>query len=711
MAKKIRKKRYLIILLILLFIPTFNYPIKTEQIKTRSEDVSVLTNAELPPIPLIYGSSQKPITIDPINCWDLASATIIDQAAETLFNYNYSDPDLPLIPLLATNYTISPDGLNYTINLRDDVLFHDGSKFNATVAYWNFKRMEFWFNISGYLPSDQKPGYPLPLFYFEDCKTPIWNHTTIVDWYKIEIILNDPFVPFLDLLTYSATAMVSPIFYEGDYTRPLMPLIGGKLIGTGPFVYDYYDNSSDKVKFHAFENYWNEKANISEIVFSYYDDKISLNNALLTGDVHFIDEIALSFLDTFKFNPNITLLDGGKTEASLKYIAFNNYMIGTPTRRALSYAINYSYLIKDLMEDSVIRLKSPVPEGILYAHYSLLYPDTNITKSRLELQAYDPATFGGLDLYNDTAWIQLAESWPDDHMYALKWWVYTTTPLYSTMYLLFKDWFKLIGIKLIDVETDWSTFIDNFKIDPNWIDMWFLGFQGCYNDPSYFTNPLLSGAASEEYWTNYAQIDDVMLNTWIEQGITETDPLMRKAIYENIQERVGFTLMPYAWLWVKKLYHAYYIGLTNFTQNIFDRKYFYYCRWEPPLTYDINIISSGNITFVKGSTGNLINWTILTDAIENPTYDIFVNDVLNMSGIWEYNEPIIVDLDSLDIGIYEFRIEVFNGNKTAEDLVIVTVEAPKSPETVIPGYSVLFLIAISLHTVLFIHKKFKKKLS
>lgn len=571
--------------------------------------------------------------------------------------------------------------------------------------------MEFWFNISGYLPSDQKSGYPLPLFYFEDCITPIWNHTTTVDWYKIEIILNDPFVPFLDLLTYSATAMVSPISYEWDYTRPVMPLTGGKLIGTGPFVYDYYDNSSDKVKFHAFENYWNEKANISEILFSYYDDEISLNNALLTSDVHFIDEIALSFLDTFEFNPDITLLDEGKPEASLKYIAFNNYMIDIPTRRALSYAINYSYLIKDLMEDSVIRLKSPIPEGILYADYSLIYPDTNITNARLELQANDPATFGGLDLYNDTAWIQLAESWPDDHMYALKWWVYTNTPLYSTLYILCRDWFKLIGIKLIDVETDWSTFIDNFKIDPNWIDMWLLGFQGCYNDPSYFTNPLLSGAVSKEYWTNYAQIDDVMLNTWIEQGITETDTLTRKTLYKYIQERVALPFMPYAWLWVKKLYHAYYIGLTNFTQNIFDRKYFYYCRWEPPLTYDINIISSGNLSFVKGSTGNFINWTILTDVIENPTYDIYVNDVLNTSGIWEYNEPIIVDLDSLDVGIYEFRIEVFNGNKTAEDLVIITVMAPKKPEPEIPGSPVLLIAAISLFTILYIHRKLRKRLN
>ena len=279
------------------------------------------------------------------------------------------------------------------------------------------------------------------------------------------------------------------------------------------------------------------------------------------------------------------------------------------------------------------------------------------------------------------------------------------------MYLLFRDWFKLIGIKLIDVETDWSTFIDNFKIDPNWIDMWLLGFQGCYNDPSYFTNPLLSGAANKEYWINYAQINDAMLNTWIEQGKTETNPLLRETLYKNIQERVAMPLMPYAWLWVNKLYHAHYIGLTNFTQNIFDKKNFYFCKWEPPLTYDINIISSGNISFIKGSTGNFINWTILTDAIENPTYDIYINDLLNKSGIWGYNEPIIVDLDNLDVGIYEYRIEVFNANKTAEDLVIVNIMAPKSPETVIPGYSGLLLVGISVITILYIHRKLKKKFS
>lgn len=713
---KMRKKIYLIILLLMLFIPVFTYPIKKKQDKTKLEDIRILTNAELPPIPFIYGSSHKPITIDPINCWDSASATIIDQVAETLFIYNYSDPTLPLIPLLATNYTLSPDGLNYTINLRENVLFHDGSKFNATVVYWNFNRMEFWFNFSGYLPSDQKLGYPLPLFYFEDCKTPIWNHTTIIDWYKIEIILNAPFVPFLNLLTYSATAMVSPIHHGWDFTRPFTPLIRGKIIGTGPFVYEYYDNSSDEVKFHAFENYWNEKANVTEIIFSYYDDDISLNNALLAGDIHFINDIALSFLDTFKFNPDITVLDEGKTEASLVYIAFNNRMVSHEMRRAFSYAINYSYLIEEIMGDSVERLKSPIPEEILYANWSLNYADFNITKARLIMQAYDPATFGGLDLYNDTVWKTLAGTWDIDDwhtgptQYYIKMWVYASNPLHNTTYTLCRDWFELIGIKLVDEVTNWSTFTDNFKIDPDWIDIWLLGFQGCYNDPSYFTNPLLSAKASEEYWINYAQINDAMLNTWIEQGKAETNPLVRKIIYEYIQRRAVEDLMPYAWLWVNKLYHAHYIGLTNFTQNIFDKKNFYYCKWDPPLTYNINIISSGNISFVKGSTGNFINWTILTDAIENPTYDTYINDLLNTSGIWEYNEPIIVDLDSLDVGIYEFRIEVFNGNKTAEDLVIVTVMVPKSPETVIPGYSVLFLVAISVITIHYHRKKLKKNL-
>jgi len=792
-----KKKVYVLILLLMLFIPTFTSPLKIVQNEAKTEDPKIVPKANSSSIPFIYGTIGKPYTIDPVDCWDQSSQKLIDQVAETLFTYNYSDPNLPRIPLLATGVSdISGGGLNYTIDLRENVTFHDGSKFNATTVKWNFDRMEYWWNFSGDLPSTEIEGYPSSLFYFEDGETPIWNHTEIVGDYSIKFVLNAPFIPFLDLLTNTAAAMVSPTSHGWDITSPHMSGFT-KLVGTGPFVFEYFNYSDGKAEFHAFENYWRETANISELIFSYYDDSTLLALDLLKGSVHFIDHIPQSLLSTLLADPNITVLDDGKTDALTRYLTFNNNMINQTWRQALSYAINYSYIIKELEADTVARLKSPVPEGILYSNYGFNYPDFNITKAREIMQSM------GFGIGWDTTYPGTDEAlWTSASFASYSFWVLAGYSFLDSLFTLCRDTFDLIGITLVDEITDWGTFITSFEIDPDWIDMWFMGWGYDYNDPSNVINLLLSNATSEINWAMYGQVNDSYLQNLIDQGLIETDPLAREAIYDEIQRYILEELMPYAWFFTDKLYHAHHVGLTGFTQNVFNRYYFYYCNWAPPFTFDIEILSSGDISFIKGTTGNIINWTMSSDALINATYKIYVNNILNTTGSWEIDEPIIIILDDLPVGTHEYKIEVFNFNKTSEDvimvtvepyvfeithpsdinydegdtgniilwtvtsnlisnpnysiyvddvlnrtgfwetsepiaitvdglsvgtyeyrievdnfnitiqdIVMVTVETPKKPEPEIPGYSVLFLVGISLFTILYIHRKLKKKIS
>ena len=46
-----------------------------------------------------------------------------------------------LYPNLATSWSVSDDGLVWTFELRDDVVFHDGTPFDAEAAAFNFERM------------------------------------------------------------------------------------------------------------------------------------------------------------------------------------------------------------------------------------------------------------------------------------------------------------------------------------------------------------------------------------------------------------------------------------------------------------------------------------------------------------------------------------------------------------------------------------------
>ena len=59
--------------------------------------------------------------------------------------YDYlvtAQPGGGLAPSLAKSWTVSPDGLEYTFVLRDDVTFHDGGKFSAKDVVFTVKRMQ-----------------------------------------------------------------------------------------------------------------------------------------------------------------------------------------------------------------------------------------------------------------------------------------------------------------------------------------------------------------------------------------------------------------------------------------------------------------------------------------------------------------------------------------------------------------------------------------
>ena len=89
---------------------------------------------------LIIGTLSGPVDLDPVDSWDSASWDVINQVCEGLLFYDPRDPDLPLIPMLATDYTFA-DSTHIDFNLRTGVTFHDGTAFNADAAVWNFDRL------------------------------------------------------------------------------------------------------------------------------------------------------------------------------------------------------------------------------------------------------------------------------------------------------------------------------------------------------------------------------------------------------------------------------------------------------------------------------------------------------------------------------------------------------------------------------------------
>jgi ABC-type transport system substrate-binding protein len=76
---------------------------------------------------------------DPATNYETLGGSIIQEVYEGLYDYAGNNMT-GFRPILATSYTISPDGLNYTFTIRSGVTFTDGSPLNAYVFQYSIER-------------------------------------------------------------------------------------------------------------------------------------------------------------------------------------------------------------------------------------------------------------------------------------------------------------------------------------------------------------------------------------------------------------------------------------------------------------------------------------------------------------------------------------------------------------------------------------------
>ncbi|GAH28932.1 unnamed protein product, partial [marine sediment metagenome] len=275
----------------------------------QSGSVTIAMRPENDPT-VIYGVSYDPFEIDPLRAWDTTTYAIIDQVAEGLFAYDLSDDQLAIIPRLATDFgTWSPDGLSYTVDLRTDVFFQDGTHFDASAVEWTFDRMMYFM--------DSGEAYNDGVYRFLD-GTPIISSVDIVTTYSVRFNLNGPFAGLEALLCFTGSAILreDPEF-ETKFLDPSVDV----LVGTGPFELNTYIQGVG-VSFVAYQNYWDGPANFDDLWYLFIDDTMLRTEALINGYIDFLERPDYSRLSDLETNPDFTVLN--TPGAQVNYLNINN---------------------------------------------------------------------------------------------------------------------------------------------------------------------------------------------------------------------------------------------------------------------------------------------------------------------------------------------------------------------------------------------------
>ncbi|MEM4828030.1 MAG: ABC transporter substrate-binding protein, partial [Desulfurococcaceae archaeon] len=192
---------------------------------------------------VVYAYSDTITGIDP-SVEDDTGLIVIGTVYETLTYYDHATGEVK--PRLAVRWEVNEDGTEWMFYLRRDVVFHDGTPFNATAAKLSIERARDIYRAEG-----RGLGY-------------IWDaveEIEIVDEYTIKFKLSYP--QRLDLLAASTYAayMFSPTALEKSGALNYMDrkledwFNAGNAIGTGPYRLVHYDPKHE-IKLEKFNEWW-----------------------------------------------------------------------------------------------------------------------------------------------------------------------------------------------------------------------------------------------------------------------------------------------------------------------------------------------------------------------------------------------------------------------------------------------------------------------
>jgi ABC-type transport system substrate-binding protein len=546
---------------------------------------------------LKVATTSNPIAMDPCNSMDRESNNMLNQVVETLIAYDLTDPTFPLLGRLAESWVFRSHpthGTNITFNLCKNVYFHDGQLFTGEDVIHTFERINFFGNWTGTLdPAVLEQAIPHFLYKFDD-GTPIfndtlsralWETTKLIDEYTVTLIMNRPFGPAEEVLTYTSSAIVG---HESTPKDRMLHLETDLLIGTGPFKLVRYLPDSE-ILFYRWERYWSTGAYWDEIRYIYYEDEATAGNAILRGDVDWLGQVDSSFKPNFEAHPDIIITGDGVKDyingSIYWYILFKSEWINSTWRKAISYSFNYSYLIHEIEGDTVSRAHSFVNPSFPAYNSSVVGGTYNIPYARQIMQSMGYGYSAGVpwdigsqvgDVFipgsNETLW-KAAEFIPNKGNFTNNEWLFHLRfgdYLLERLIQRFTDDMDLIGIKISPQGWSW----DFWPIPPQFyerIHFFFMGINAiyfsCYN--------LIISAINPDIPYDVVKINDPEINAILNNIANEKDILQRYDYYKKIQYLFHDKYYYHMPLFYEKLYHVHTASLKGVLYNPMSNLYWY----------------------------------------------------------------------------------------------------------------------------------------
>lgn len=259
--------------------------------------------------------------------------------------------DKGIVKDLAEDYQISADQKTYTFQLRKDVEWHDGEKFDADDVMFTFERIQ-----------NTKVKSPL-LFNFQGIKIEKIDNQTI------RFILSEPFAPFLESLRVGI--LPEHIWRNIQTENMALAEYNLKPIGTGPYKFkSLIKNKNGTVRSIELERnsrYYQSKPLIETLTFKFnetFEQAVdALNNKNIEGISYLPKELRNKVINNRNLNFNLLYLPQ-YTAVFFNY-ANNPILKDVAMRKLMAQSVDKNRIVNEVLNAEAQIIDSCILPGAL----------------------------------------------------------------------------------------------------------------------------------------------------------------------------------------------------------------------------------------------------------------------------------------------------------------------------------------------------------
>ena len=488
---------------------------------------------------LLLGNGTEPSGIDPHIVTGVPEHKILLALLEGLVVFNPKNNGV--LPGVASDWSISKDGLIYTFTFNPDAKWTNGEIVKPEHFVYSWERI---------LSPELGAQYADMLYVIKNAES--FHKGQIKDFNKVGVsavenklivTLENPTPYFLNILTHYSTWPVHPETvekYGGMTNRTNQWTRVNNFIGNGPFKLDSWEiNKSLKVSRN--ELYWGNAFNkINGIEFLPIDNELTQDRLFRSGGLHLANTVPTEKIKRYREERSKELVEHNYFGTYYYRINTRKYPLNNVKfRKALSLSIDRDLIVKSILK------------GNQKVSYSFTPPDE---------KSYNPKT--KLEFNPSRAKLLLKESGYESNSPPLEV-LYNTSEGHQKIAQAIQEmWKKHLGLNVVLTNVDWKVYLS--RETQGDFDISRAGWIGDYPDPFTFLDMMVTERGNNKTgWSNTA-FDELL-----KQAASKISTEQRYDLYEKA-EKILIDELPVIPLYTYTRTYLLSERVKNWQKNILD---------------------------------------------------------------------------------------------------------------------------------------------